>query len=57
MDQLYVIDLDNREEDPYRLSNFPISIRDVKYNADKKLLAFYSAVLVISLRDVWLKVQ
>ena len=56
MDQLYGIDLDNREGGPYRLCNFPISIRDVKYNADKKLLAFYAAVLITSLRDVWLKV-
>ncbi|KAG1139963.1 hypothetical protein G6F37_001859 [Rhizopus arrhizus] len=51
MDQLYGIDLDNREGGPYRLCNFPISIGDVKYNADKKLLTFYAAVLVTPLRD------
>ncbi|KAI8348009.1 Alpha/Beta hydrolase protein [Choanephora cucurbitarum] len=44
VDQLYVIDLNNRNNGPYRLSDFPISVGDVKYNANEKLLAFSAAV-------------
>jgi Tol biopolymer transport system component len=42
--QLYVLDLKNREEGPYRLTNFPIAFGNIKYNVDRKLLAFSASV-------------
>lgn len=42
VDQLFVLNLKNKEQ--YRLTDFPISIENVKYNVDKKLLAFSASV-------------
>ncbi|KAI8078261.1 Alpha/Beta hydrolase protein [Gilbertella persicaria] len=44
VDQLYVIDLENKQESPYRLTDFPISFGNLKYNAQHKLLAFSASV-------------
>lgn len=42
VDQLYVLNLADKES--YRLSNFPISIENIKYNIKNKLLAFSASV-------------
>jgi acylaminoacyl-peptidase len=44
VDQLYVLDLKNKEEGPYKLTNFPIAFGNIKYNVDRKLLAFSASV-------------
>ncbi|KAI7897664.1 Alpha/Beta hydrolase protein [Cokeromyces recurvatus] len=44
VDQLYVLNLDNRQEPSYRLTNFPISFGNVKYNVKHQLLAFSASV-------------
>lgn len=40
--QLYVLNL--KSQDKYRLTNFPISFENLKYNTNKKLLAFSASV-------------
>lgn len=40
--QIYVLNLKSKEQ--YRLTNFPISFENIKYNANKKLLAFSASV-------------
>jgi acylaminoacyl-peptidase len=42
VDQLYVLNLQSKEQ--YALSNFSISVENVKYHVDKKLLAFSASV-------------
>lgn len=44
VDQLYVLDLSNKEQGPYRLTDFPISFGSLKYNPKRKLLAFSASV-------------
>ncbi|KAI9480368.1 MAG: Alpha/Beta hydrolase protein [Benjaminiella poitrasii] len=44
IDQLYVIDLDDRQKSSYRLTDFPIPFGNVKYNVKHKLLAFSASV-------------
>lgn len=44
VDQLYVLDLSNKEQGPYRLTDFPISFGNLKYNSKRKLLAFSASV-------------
>lgn len=42
VDQLYVLDLSSRKN--YRLTDFPISFGNLKYNSKRKLLAFSASV-------------
>lgn len=44
VDQVFVLDLNNKEEGPYQLTSFPISFGNLKYNSKRKLLAFSAAV-------------
>ncbi|KAI7888020.1 Alpha/Beta hydrolase protein [Mucor mucedo] len=44
VDQLYVLNLSDKGEEPYRLTDFPISFNSLKYNSKRKLLAFSASV-------------
>lgn len=44
VDQLYVLDLSNKDQGPYRLTDFPLSFSSLKYNSKRKLLAFSASV-------------
>ncbi|KAI7880425.1 alpha/beta-hydrolase [Lichtheimia hyalospora FSU 10163] len=44
VDQLYAININNGDQKPYKLTNFPIEFGNIKYNADQRLLAFTAMV-------------
>lgn len=41
--QLYVVDIEGKEE-PYAITDFPISFENLKYNRERQLLAFSAYV-------------
>lgn len=44
VDQLYVLDIKNKRNGPYKLTNFPIAFGNIKYHVGRKLLAFTASV-------------